>query len=135
MLKGLCPLKTPEGGSELPRKRIVEAGFTKMVAVRLTEADYENYEAKVSESGMSSSEYLRECVLKNRTTVIAQEKPRVEKSQALYLINITAHDIERLARFFQNQFEAQCIDGETYHALLVRLDSLLQALLREVLTC
>lgn len=63
-----------------------KVGLTKVVSLRLADDDHAAYMAKVKASGMGRSAFFRECVLGNKTQVVARLKPSVDKDRLVYLV-------------------------------------------------
>ncbi len=63
------------------------------VSVRLGEADWLAYSERFRASGLSQSEFFRQCVLTNRTTLIVDTRRPV----LLHAINKTGHSLNQLA--------------------------------------
>ncbi|MCA3865436.1 MAG: plasmid mobilization relaxosome protein MobC, partial [Burkholderia sp.] len=55
-------------------RKKAQSALGKPVSTRLTEEQWQIYNDKVERSGMSSSEFLRDCILTNRTQIV--ERPR-----------------------------------------------------------
>ena len=71
--------------------------LTRPVSFRLTAADHAAYLAKVEASGLKPSEFFRECVLQNRTQIVARPKASPERGRLLYLFNKASNNINQLA--------------------------------------
>ncbi|WP_172119025.1 plasmid mobilization protein [Halomonas hibernica] len=96
--------------------------LTNPVAFRLTEADHAAYIEKVEASGMKPSEFFRECVLTNRTQVVARQKNSADKQRLIYLFNKTSNNINQLAHRANVDFNAGTISEATYSGILNELE-------------
>lgn len=94
------------------------------LSFRLTKDDYAAYLAKVKASGMSKSKFFRDCVLNNRTHVIARKQSSTEKGQLLYLFNKASNNINQLAYRANSDHVAGRISERTYAAILAELEEL-----------
>ncbi|MDC6237002.1 plasmid mobilization relaxosome protein MobC [Ralstonia solanacearum] len=106
--------RTPKGDDAL----------TERVAFRLTAGDYAAYKAKVAESGLKPSEFFRDCVLTNRTQIIARPVMDEERRQALFLLSKASNNINQLAHRANSDHAAGIIDSRTYRDVLDALNSL-----------
>jgi len=98
--------------------------LTKPVSFRLTGADHAAYLLKVEASGMKSSEFFRDCVLSNKTQVIARSKASVEKDQIIYLFNKTSNNMNQLAHKVNAAHLAGSVSEATYADILAELQTL-----------
>lgn len=109
--------------------------LVKPVAFRLTADDYRQYEKKYLASGLSKSEFFRDCVLKNKTQVVAKEKASGDKKRLLYLVNKAGNNINQLAHRANSDHLAGVLDRGHYGQILEELQLLtryLNATLRHV---
>lgn len=104
------------------------ARLTRLVSFRLAEADHAAYLAKVQASGLKPSEYFRGCVLRNRTQVIARQKPSADKARLIYLFNKASNNINQLAHRANSAHLAGQVSETTYVGLLGELQALTQLL-------
>ncbi|MBA9902277.1 MULTISPECIES: plasmid mobilization protein [Burkholderiaceae] len=108
----------------MARKPKGEEALTERVAFRLTAADYAAYKQKVSASGLSPSEFFRDCVLTNRTEIIARPVMDDERRQALFLLSKASNNINQIAHRANSDHAAGIIDGRTYRNVLDSLNNL-----------
>lgn len=99
-------------------------GLTKPVSFRLSQTDYDAYQVKFSASGLSQSDFFREHVLTNRTTVIARAKPSQDKRRLLYLFNKTGNNINQLAHRANSDYLAGTLTETTYEQILQSLEQI-----------
>lgn len=98
--------------------------LTTPVSFRLTAADHAAYLAKVKASRLNKSEFFRDCVLTNRTQVLARPRASVDKQRLTYLFNKTSNNINQLAyRANADHLEGKA-DHATYQAILKQLDAI-----------
>lgn len=69
----------------------------KVASFRLTQADYDAYQNKFRASGLTQSEFFRDCVLGNRTQVVARPSASLEKKRMLFLVNKISNNINQMA--------------------------------------
>jgi len=108
--------------------RNARARLTKPVAFRLSDADHAAYVAKVKAAGMRPSEFFRECVLQNRTRIVARTQPSEDQKRLLYLVNKTSNNVNQLAHRAHKDFQAGVISETTYAAVLAQLSALMTEL-------
>lgn len=117
-----------------PKKDLAEQ-LTKPVSFRLTEADYAAYLGKVETSGMKPADFFRDCVLTNRTQIIAKPKVSTDKARLLYLFNKASNNINQLAYRANSDHAAGAVGEKTYAGILRELQTLnnyLKATLKNV---
>lgn len=120
-------------------RRKKKAGLKHVVGTRLPDAEYELFLGKVQASGLKQSAFIRECVLSNRTEVVADgaalssdelrararalaelKKHKMltseEKRRLLYLFNNVSNNVNQVARRINSEHlaggvsEASCRD-------------------------
>lgn len=106
-----------------PRKDEAER-LTKTVSLALTEADYLAWLAKVHASGLTRSEFFRECVLTNRTQVVARPKASADKTRLLYLASKASNNANQLAHRANADHLAGIVSESTYQSILYELQTL-----------
>ncbi len=104
----------------------------KVASFRLTVTDYDAYKKKFAASGLTQSEFFRECVLENRTQVIAKPIASLEKKRMLFLMNKISNNINQMAHRANSEAQAGVIKESTYMAFLDEL-SLMNAYLKKVI--
>lgn len=102
--------------------------LTRPVAFRLTEADHAAYLEKVAASGMKPSEFFRECVLQNRTQVVARVPASSDKRRLLYLFNKTSNNMNQLAHAANAAELAGTATSATYVGILAELQAIADAM-------
>lgn len=106
------------------------APLNKVASFRLSDADYAVYREKFDASGLSQSAFFRDCVLTNRTQVVAQPRASLDKQRLTYLFNKTSNNINQLAyRANADHLEGKTSEA-TYQAILDQLAALV-ALMKE----
>lgn len=98
--------------------------LTRPVSFRLTAADHAAYLAKVEASGLKPSAFFRECVLRNRTEIVARPKASEDHSRLVYLFNKASNNINQLARRANADHLAGVISEATYTDILAELHTL-----------
>lgn len=100
----------------------------KPVSFRLPEADRQAWLEKVAASGRTPSEFFRECVLENRTQVIARAPASADRRRLLFIVNRTGNNLNQLAHRANSDHLAGRLDGQVYAALLAELEAIRHAL-------
>jgi hypothetical protein len=108
----------------MPRKPADGDKLTRPVSFRLTDADHAAYQAKVEASGLRPSEFFRDCVLQNRTQVIARVQPSSDKRRLLYLFNKTSNNMNQLAHAVNAAELAGTATAATYAGILAELQAI-----------
>lgn len=100
------------------------AKLTSPVSFRLTRADKAAYLAKVEASGMKPSDFFRQCVLENKTQIVARAKASPERGRLVYLFNKASNNINQLAHRANAAHLAGNASEETYTRILAELQML-----------
>ena len=98
--------------------------LTRAVSFRLSDADHAAYLAKVEASGLKPSEFFRECVLQNRTQIVARPKASPERGRLVYLMNKASNNINQLAHRANADHLAGVVSEATYTRILAELERL-----------
>lgn len=121
---GMVKTKVPAGGEKV--SRTYGGGLKKTIAFRMSLEDFAAYQEKFKASGLSQSAFFRECVLTNRTQVVARPKASVDKQRLLYLFNKASNNINQLAhRAHGDHIEGKTSEA-TYLSILAQLQMLVQ---------
>ena len=99
-------------------------GPSKPVSFRLPESVYLEYEKKCADAGMSLSDFFRDCVLTNRTQIVARPKASPDRRRLLYLFNKTSNNMNQLAHRANADNQAGKVSPATYEAILDNLELL-----------
>lgn len=113
---------SPDQQSEYDTK----VSLTKVVSLRLANDDHEAYMAKVQASGMGRSAFFRECVLDNKTQVVARPKPSADHHRLVYLANKIGNNVNQLAHRTNADYLAGVVSESTYARILSELQTLTQ---------
>ena len=116
----------------MPRKPADGQKLTQPVSFRLTAADHAAYLAKVEASGLKPSEFFRECVLQNRTQVVARVPTSSDKRRLLYLFNKTSNNMNQLAHAANAAELAGTATPATYAGILASLHALEEMMQRVI---
>lgn len=81
----------------MARPRKVEEGLTENFSFRLTKTEARPLRDNIALSGVGPTEYLRDYVLKNRTTVIARPQASLEKKRMQFLFNKSSNNLNQIA--------------------------------------
>ena len=111
------------------------ARLTHRAAFRLSEADYQAYRRKVSTSGLTPSAFFRQCVLTNRTQIIAKPRASSDRKQLLYAVNKIGNNLNQLAHAANTAHVAGLVTEMTYCTVLDHLrwiEQFLKGLLERV---
>ena len=98
--------------------------LTRVMSFRLTEPDHEQYLARIESSGRSRSEFFRECVLGNKTEVIAKVPASANKLRLLFLYNKTSNNINQLAYRAHHAYHQGRIDESLFANVFNELSEL-----------
>lgn len=79
-----------------PKKEKAEA-LSEPFMFRLSLSEAHILRDKVARSGMKSGQFVRECVLANRTTIIAPPVASLDKKRMQFLFNKTSNNMNQIA--------------------------------------
>lgn len=108
------------------KKPAAKEKLTKPVSFRLTAADHAAYLEKVEASGMKLSDFFRDCVLGNKTQVIARPKSSADKERIIYLFNKASNNMNQLAHKANAAHLAGNVSEATYIGILSVLQIIAQ---------
>jgi hypothetical protein len=108
------------------KKAVATEKLTHPVSFRLTAADHAAYLEKVEASGMKSSDFFRDCVLGNKTQVIARPKSSADKDRIIYLFNKASNNMNQLAHKANAAHLAGSVSEATYTGILAVLQIIAQ---------
>ena len=97
-------------------------GPSKPVSFRLSEADHLAYMQKCEAAGLSPSDFFRECVLTNRTQIVARPKASADRRRLLFLVNKASNNINQLAHRANADHLAGTLSELKYEAILDNLE-------------
>src|SRR5471030_694402 len=105
------------------------------VIFRLSESEMTDLARKVSASGTTKSEFLRECVLTNRTQIVARAPASTDRKRALFVLYKAGNNLNHIAHVLNAARLDKSATGQTYESALDALEQielLLKAHLRHV---
>ena len=97
-------------------------GLSRPVSFRLSAPDFLAYQGKVQASGLSASDFFRECVLTNKTQVLSRPKASPDRKRLLYLVNKTSNNINQLAHRANSEHLAGKLSEKSFEAILDNLE-------------
>jgi hypothetical protein len=106
------------------RAMAAETQLAKRVGFRLTDAEHRAYLAKVESSGMSASEFFRDCVLTNRTRIVARQPLSNDKKRVLLVVNKSGNNLNQIAHVLNAARLDSSASESTYLAALDALESI-----------
>ncbi|NIF42027.1 MobC family plasmid mobilization relaxosome protein [Burkholderia sp. Tr-862] len=109
-------------------RRKAQSALGKPVSTRLTEEQWQIFTDKVVRSGMSSSEFLRDCILTNRTQIVERPRVTVERQRIMYVINKTGNNLNQLAHVANTARVSGHLSESTFAALVDELEMITQLL-------
>lgn len=116
-----------------PKKN--EEGLTEPFSFRLTKTEAQPLRAKIAQAGVNPAEFLRDYVLKNRTTVVARPKASLEKTRMQYVFNKAGNNLNQLAHVLNRaNLSGKMTDSACKQALatLERISQYMRAALNHV---
>jgi len=106
-------------------KRSLRAGVpSKPFSFRLSEPDADALTEKVSAAGLSMSEFVREYVLLNKTSVIARRHASSDRNRLLYLFAKAGNNLNQLTKQVNVAHKSGDVSEETYRGILRELQHL-----------
>lgn len=100
----------------------------KPVSTRLTEEQWRVFADKVQRSGLSPSEFLRVCILTNRTQIVARPPASVDRKRIMFVVNKSGNNLNQLAHVANSQRVAGKLSEATFAAILDELELITQLL-------
>ena len=100
--------------------------MTEFIRFRIAPTAKHEWLKKVSASGMSESDFFRDCVLTNKTQIIAKTPQSKEKSKLVYLFNKVGNNINQLAYRANSDFLHGKLGKAEYDRLIFALESIVQ---------
>ncbi|KWN79235.1 mobilization protein [Burkholderia ubonensis] len=104
------------------------ARLVRRAAFRLSESDWKSYCERVCVSGLTPSEFFRQCVLTNRTQIIARARASGDRKQLLYAVNKIGNNLNQLAHGANTAHLAGRVSEVTYLSVLDHLQWIRQFL-------
>jgi len=92
--------------------------------VRLSDAEMSVYQAKMLAAGMNSSQFFRECLLTNRTHIVARAPASTSLKRILYVINKAGNNLNQLANAVNTEHVAERLSEITFMSVLDSLQSI-----------
>ncbi|MCP1121301.1 plasmid mobilization protein [Robbsia andropogonis] len=109
------------------RKKLA-VSLGKPISTRLNHEQWRTFSEKVKHSGMSSSEFLRDCILTNRTEVVARPPVTAERRRIMYVINKTGNNLNQLAHVANTARLSGKLSETTFAAVADELEMITQLL-------
>ncbi|GBL45074.1 hypothetical protein SFMTTN_0878 [Sulfuriferula multivorans] len=106
--------------------------LTKVRGFRLTEEVSNALDEKCRSAGLTPSEFIRDCVLTNRTQVVARAKASKDKQRLLFLFNKASNNINQIAHRANEAHAMKKVDALLYRTILGSLAVLSQILKSEI---
>jgi MobC-like protein len=101
-----------------------ESKFDKPVAFRLPRAEREAFLEKVRESGLTQAAFFRECVLTNKTRVVARQAPNIDLKRVTFVVNKAGNNLNQIAHVLNAARLDNSASENTYLAALDTLESI-----------
>lgn len=126
--KTLDPKTRRKGDDEVERFEQLD----KVVSLRLTASDHEQWLSKVKASGQTRSEFFRSCVLGNKTTVVTKTSASADKLRLIFYFNKTSNNINQLTWSTHLARKRGLLDAKTFERVLEKLNKLTEFMARGV---
>jgi hypothetical protein len=104
------------------------------INVRLSDAEFDVYKLKMTAAGLNTSQFFRECLLTNRTQIIARKPASADRKRALYVMNKASNNLNQLAHAVNTERMLERVSEETFLCALDSLQSI-ELLLKAYLSC
>jgi hypothetical protein len=105
----------------MARPKKSEEGLTEPFAFRLSASEALVLRSKIAQSNMKPAEFLRDCVLTNRTTVLARPQATLEKTRMQFLFNKTSNNMNQIAHVLNSANVAGKLSDAHYQETLASL--------------
>ena len=106
--------------------------LTRVRGFRLTEEVSSALDEKCRSAGLTPSEFIRDCVLSNRTQIVARAQASKEKERMLFLFNKASNNMNQIAHRANEAHVMKKIDALLYRTILGSLAVLSQILKSEI---
>lgn len=101
-----------------------KGGLSAPISFRLLPEVREQWLEKVEASGMTQSEFFREAVIGNKTTVIARKKASVDKMRLLQVYAKTSNNMNQIAHRANSEHVQGKLSESTYEQILYQLETI-----------
>lgn len=119
--KALGKVIGSDGGEIKPPKKTV---LSQQRHFRLSEDDAATFDRKVVQSGMTTSEFFREAVIRNKTVVHEKAKIPAINHEVLHLLLKQGNNLNQLARHLNEAKLASTINSGLFADLLSELSEM-----------
>jgi len=102
----------------MSRPKKSEEGLTEPFAFRLSASEAHALRSKIVQSNMKPAEFLRDCVLTNRTIVLARPQVTLEKTRMQFLFNKTSNNMNQIAHVLNSANVAGKLSDAHYQETL-----------------
>jgi hypothetical protein len=106
----------------MPKKTIRDP-LPHRLNVRLSDAEFAIYEAKKADAGLNTSQFFRECLLTNRTQIVARAATSSDRKQALFYMNKASNNLNQLAHVVNSERFIGRLSEGTFLSLLDSLQA------------
>lgn len=104
-----------------PARTRLPGGAGKPIAFRLPEPERQAWLAKVTASGLTQSEFFRQAVLTNRTTIQAHSRGGADLKRLVYHFNKAGNNLNQLAHRAHGDRLAGKLNQTTYESIEYQL--------------
>ncbi len=115
-------------GMKMARPKKMSEKLSHQISFRLTVPEHNAYMQKVLASGLTSSDFFRDAVLKNRTTINAVAHLTDEKRELIRYFRATSNNINQIARRCNLDNKKGILNDTSYTTLLQSLQRIEAAL-------
>ncbi|MGY2492842.1 plasmid mobilization protein [Cupriavidus sp. CP313] len=107
------------------RKPRGDIALDKPISVRLSGQARAEFLAKVKASGLTQGEFLRECVLANRTTIVARSRSQADVRQVLFQFHKAGKNLNQLAHAANSARLAGKMNEALWQSILYAIEVLI----------
>ncbi|RSC52126.1 plasmid mobilization protein [Citrobacter amalonaticus] len=100
--------------------------LTERVAFRVTLATKNEYELRLAQSGLTKSDFFRECVMTDRTEIIVQAPVTGDMRESLRLLSNIANNCNQIAHALNIANQAGLISDALVETVLSKVSALLE---------
>jgi len=108
----------------MAKRSLKDGDGSEPFSFRLSKTDAEALKNKIEAAGLTKSEFIREYVLKNKTSVVARTSASQDKLKLIQLFNKAGNNINQLARSANIAHKSGRLSEETYLGILKELQHL-----------
>lgn len=106
----------------MARAKKYAGGQSRTVSFRLAESDFAAFRLKSEVANMTATEFFRDCILANKTQVVARPVANKDYERLLFVFNKSSNNLNQLAYRANTDHLAGMLSEKTYLSILDNLE-------------